>query len=230
MKGHVAWAMPSRGRYGKIGLKANASMEDILHEVQHIVDYQEGHGGGMWDSRSAVISGETGWSQSQIYHGTMGERSSSSTESRYRLNEQERREQFPRWVAGEGRSPIVVVTEDPAIHPRGWDIYNAAGEDTTVKPPPQGSTEGSHTGAGSGDVLNWKKSKVLQMEKSSLPSERKRALLDAAAVSGAASAVGGTNVIVNAPSTSNSNSTVQKIDANPLVSHNPRRPIGVHYG
>ena len=68
------------------------------------------------------------------------------------------------------------------------------------------------------------------MEKSSLPSERKRALLDAAAVSGAASAVGGTNVIVNAPSTSNSNSTVQKIDANPLVSHNPRRPIGVHYG
>ena len=60
--------------------------------------------------------------------------------------------------------------------------------------------------------------------------DQKRSLLDSAAVRSSAAAGGGTNVIVNAPSTSNSNSTVQKIDANPLMSNNPRRPSGVAYG
>ena len=58
----------------------------------------------------------------------------------------------------------------------------------------------------------------------------KRQIIDQAATAKAGATGGGTNVVVNAPSTSNSNSTVQKIDSNPLVSHNPRRPIGVHYG
>ena len=60
--------------------------------------------------------------------------------------------------------------------------------------------------------------------------DQKRNLLDSAAVRSSADAGGGTNIVVNAPSTSNSNSTVQKIDANPLMSNNPRRPSGVTYG
>ncbi|SVD84185.1 uncharacterized protein METZ01_LOCUS437039, partial [marine metagenome] len=90
--------------------------------------------------------------------------------------------------------------------------------------------KGSAVGSGGGRMTQ-QEMLIKSIQMSSLPAERKRVLLDAAAAaSNGTNGGGGTNVIVNAPSTSNSNSTVQKIDGNPLMSRNPRRPVGVHYG
>jgi hypothetical protein len=136
-----AWA---RGT-GEIGVGANPSLDDVLHEIQHLVDNSELHSAGQSPDVAQNIANREGgkYTKGDVYWGSTGERGAFSTGQRQPLTPSQRRRLFPDQL--DTRSPhnfsyIHVNQREPygkyEIRPLGDGVYAPQTTTTTTTTTP----------------------------------------------------------------------------------------------
>lgn len=173
-----AWA---RGT-DEIGVGANPKLNDLMHEVQHLVDNSEMHSAGQSMDRAKTIADREGgkYTKGDVYWGSTGERSAFSTGQRQPLTPNQRRQFFPDRLdtrSPHNKSYIHVNQSEPygsyEIRPLDDGRYAPQTTTTTTPTKPKSTpvkpkskpkksptitvTGGTHIGAGTtSDPADWK--------------------------------------------------------------------------